>query len=245
MRYRRFAPVIALLLMLIVACDININVGDGDAIEGSGDLVTETYDFSGFTAVELSHTFDATIRGSDVFAVSITFDDNLRDLLEIELRGSTLFLGLESGTSTRRVTLEATIAMPALESLELSGASRAEIAVLEPLTELELRASGASRIEGDIDTPRLDAELSGASSMRLDGYAADATLEASGASSFDLFDLEIERAELDLSGASSAELFVSDELGPVDVDGASRLRYDGSPMLHDVSTSSGSSVDAR
>ena len=81
--------------------------------------------------------------------------------------------------------------------------------------------------------------------MRLDGYAANATLEASGASSFDLFDLEIERAELDLSGASSAELFVSDELGPVDVDGASRLRYDGSPMLHDVSTSGGSSVDER
>lgn len=245
MKSRRFSPVVALLLMLVVACDININVGDRDAIEGSGDLVTETYDFSGFTGIELSHTFDATITGSDVFAVSITFDDNLRDVLELEVRGSTLFLGLESGTSTRRATLEATIAMPLLESLELSGATSAEISRLEPMEVLELRASGASRIVGDIDTPQLDAELSGASSMRLDGYAGEATLDASGASSFDLFDLEIERAELDLSGASSAEVFVSEELGPVDVSGASRLRYDGSPMLSDVSTSGGSSVDER
>ena len=245
MRYRRFAPLIALLLMLVVACDISISVGDGDAIEGSGELVTESYDFSGFTAVELSHTFDATITGSDAFAVSITFDDNLRDVLEVEVRGSTLFVGLQSGTSTRDVTLEATIAMPLLESLELSGATSAEISRLEPMEELELRASGASRIVGEIDAPRLDAELSGASSMRLDGFASAASLDASGASSFDLYELEIERAELDLSGASSAEVFVSEELGPVDVSGASRLRYDGSPTLRDVSTSGGSSVDER
>lgn len=238
----RLVVVLVVIAAMGAAC-IDISMNDAQTIEGSGQLVTESYDFTGFDQVQLSHSFHATIDGSDVFSIDVTFDDNLRDVLVVERRGSTLVIGLESGTSTRNVTLEATITMPALTALNLSGASEVAISGLDPMTDLTLDASGASTIEGDIDATKLDAELSGASTLDLAGYVTEARLDASGASHLPLAKLEIERAEVQLSGASTADLYVSQELGPVDVSGASRLRYDGSPSLHDVSSSGASTIN--
>jgi hypothetical protein len=228
---------IIVALLLAFACE------DVVGIRGSGDLVTEDYTFEDFTDVELSHSFHAEITYSDSYSVSVEVDDNILDLVEVFKDGDTLRLGLESGFRTRNVTLNATITIPELFSLELSGATRATVTGFENMQDLDVQLSGASRLDGELDVTHLDLRLSGASRATLEGGGTEADLDASGASSLDLEDFLLEFAHVKLSGASNATVNVRDELGPIDASGASHLRYIGDPTLTDVDTSGASSVD--
>lgn len=239
------ALVSAVALVTFACIDIQIGTDDsGPRIDGSGDLLSEDFAVSGFSALEVSHAFDTEVRHGDAFTVSVTADDNVIELVRVTVSGSTLRLDLDRSPSLNNVTLRAAITMPVLTDVELSGASRADIEGFPPTDALRLDASGASAFSGKIDVDRLTMRLSGVSSAVLDGDAADAALDASGASRFELRDLKIEDCQVVLSGASSADLTVFGRLD-VDLSGAARLDYYGDPRLGDVNTSGGSSMEAR
>lgn len=240
--HRRFPLLLALAAALVlVACD-----DDDDAIRPSGTTVTESFDLAGFDAVRLSHAFDAEVVRAAEFSVEVTIDDNLRDRLIVEVRGDTLHIGLESGTSIRgNVTLDARVTLPELAELRLSGASRARLSGFDAAGDVVLRASGASRIQGELAAQTVAINLSGASSAEIVGSAETATFEASGASRFDLADFVVASASVELSGASRADVHVTAEITRVEVNGASTLVYRGDPRLGSVDSSGASTIEAR
>jgi uncharacterized protein YjbI with pentapeptide repeats len=244
------AGAVALLLLgLITGCDIDVSIDDDDsnAIAGSGDLVTREFDFANFDRVDVSNAFVVVVQQSDEFSISVTADDNLMPLVEVKVSGDALHLRLAPRTSVRSPhTLEATITMPALRGVELSGASRFEFIGFTETTPLDFDLSGASFVEGELNGEAVTIELSGASRAELTGTALRLTLEGSGASRAELDGLAVERVtEVDLSGASFAALTVSGEMEQVDLSGASTLEYRGNPTLGDVETSGGSSLRHR
>jgi hypothetical protein len=197
-----------------------------------------------FTSVEAANAFDVEITQSDTFAVTIRVDDNILDLLDVSKENDTLKLRLERGVSLRGdVTLEAEITMPDLEGLDLSGASVASVSGFRSSGQLDIDLSGASSLDGDLEAGDVDINASGASKVVLDGSATELTIEGSGASSLDLADFTVDTAKVKLSGASDATVRAQERIDPVDVSGASKLRYLGDPSLGDVTTSGASSVD--
>jgi len=227
----------ACLVAVSAACD------DTDAIDGSGDFVTRSFELSGFEAVALGHAFDAEIVQGAEFGVTVTIDDNLLDRLVVERRGDELTVGLESGISVRNARMEARVVLPALRRLEVSGASRAEFVGFDVMEAFDIDASGATRVTGQLSAEDLDVKLSGASRVELGGSASRATLEASGASSFEIADLTVREASVDLSGASRMTVRVLVAVSG-DVSGASSLRLiDGEGVVVDVDVSGGSSFE--
>ena len=91
--------------LVILAASLAFACDDVVGVRGSGDLVTEEYEFADFTDVEVSHTFRADISYSDSFSVSLEVDDNILELVEVTNEGGTLRLGLESGANTRDATM--------------------------------------------------------------------------------------------------------------------------------------------
>jgi hypothetical protein len=218
--------------------------GDAEAIRGSGNVVTEEMALADFSAVEAANAFEVEITQADTFAVTIRVDDNILDLLDVSKEGDTLKIGLERGVSLRGdVTLEAGITMPDLKGLELSGASSASVSGFRSSDRLDIDLSGASTLDGDLEAGNTDIDASGASRVLLEGFATELTIEGSGASSLDLADFTVNTAEVRLSGASDATVRAQERIDPVDVSGASRLRYLGDPSLGDVTTSGASTVD--
>jgi hypothetical protein len=213
--------VIAVLAMtlLAAACD-----DDGETVRGSGSVITEEMAFADFTSVDASNAFEVDIVQSATFSISIRVDDNVLDLLDVSKEGDTLKLGLESGVSLTNTTLEASITMPTLEGLHLSGASKANVSGFRSSGTVDINASGASR-------------------AILEGSATELTISGSGASNLDLGDFTVDTAEVKLSGASEATVNVRERIDPVDVSGASRLRYLGDPSLENVTTSGASTVE--
>ncbi|MEZ4501369.1 MAG: DUF2807 domain-containing protein [Dehalococcoidia bacterium] len=244
----RFAALLAAVVVTasMAACgEINVSIGNSETIDGSGVLASETYDLTDFDTVEVSNAFAVSVTAAESYEVVVTADDNLLESLEVEVRGSTLVIGLAPDVRANDATLGASVAMPALVGVTASGASRVSFTGFGVVDRFDVEISGASRVDGAIDAGLLVAELSGATRVQLAGTATEARLEASGASSFELADLEIQTAEVHLSGASNADLVVLEELGPVELSGASELVFGGGATLRDVESSGGSRLSER
>ena len=59
-------------------------------VRGSGDLITEERDVRAFDEIRTAGSFDIYVEVGPEQSVKITFDDNLIDLIETEVRGKTL-----------------------------------------------------------------------------------------------------------------------------------------------------------
>ncbi len=86
--------------------------------------------------------------------------------------------------------------------------------------------------------------VSGASRVELSGSGGKAGLRLSGASQARLLAFSLTNAEVESSGASSSQLKVEGILD-LNLSGASRLEYAGSPKLGDVRVSGASTLNRR
>lgn len=255
--------VAALLVIMVIsgaalAGCVRVDIGDD-----SGSAVTKTYDFTGFTAVEAGNAFKVDIAQSENYSISIIINEKIADRLSVSLKGDTLKIGLKQPVFNLHSTPQATITMPDLRGLELSGASDGEAGGFQSSDDFSLNLSGASSLDLDMETGDFSAELSGAS--RLSGYLKAASsdieisgasrvtlsgsggnirLDFSGASQGNLENYTVANADIELSGASQVSLDINGRLD-TDLSGASRLSYSGHPTMGRLKTSGGSSLSPK
>lgn len=237
---RTFLIRIAVILIALVslsACNLS-------AITGSGNVVSQEYDFAGFDEVDISHAFIATITPGDAFSVVVRVDDNLVEHLAVEQEGGRVRVGLEQGTVATRATMEVDITMPRLTWLNASGASQVQINGLVLDDNFTGEASGASQIHGDVEAVDMVLDASGASTVFLAGTAANVRATASGASTIDLTELAAIDAQAEASGASNITVNIEGILD-ADASGASNIFYLGQPEKGNIKTSGGSNVEQR
>ena len=229
---------LAAALLALTACNM------AEAFTGSGNVVSQEYDFEGFDEVDLGHAFTATITQGPEYSVVVRVDDNLVDRLVVEQDGNRVRIGMESGTIITRATMEVDITMPRLAWLNASGASQVQLNQIEMGDLFTAEASGASRIHGDIAAIDLDLNASGASNIFLAGTGSNIIAVASGASTIDLTELAAVDAQTEASGASTITVNIEGILD-VDASGGSNVYYLGSPEMGDINTSGGANVTQR
>jgi hypothetical protein len=193
----------------------------GDSITGSGDMVTRTFDFEDFSAIDASHGFSLDVTKGDIYSISVSVDDNVLDKLDIRKSGETLIIGLDSGSYTL-MKLHASITMPALNGLELSGGANSEVSNFS-------------------STHDFDLDLSGGGWATIVGATGDLTIDASGGGHFDLSEFTANNVIAELSGGAFGSVYVGGRLD-ADLSGGSRLTYYGDPELGEIDTSSGSTI---
>ena len=75
----------ALLFVTLVASACNVSVLFGDGIEGSGVVVTESFDLGGFDEIRVSSAFEVDVEVGPEVSVVVRADDNLIEHLEVEV----------------------------------------------------------------------------------------------------------------------------------------------------------------
>lgn len=244
MKGKWFVVAIGMVLgVMLAGCELD---GPAISITGSGDLMTQEEDLSGFDRIDVSHAFQVNVRAGDDFEVTIRVDDNIVEHLEAAKEGHTLRIGLKRDQryNIRNATLEAEVTMPELTALELSGASDATVTGFRTTKHVDLDLSGASSVRGDIEAGDARFDLSGASQVQLVGSAGDVMIEASGASVVALENFAVRDADVDASGTSRVTVNVSGRLD-AEASGASHVIYLGSPTLGKQDTSGTSSVQGQ
>jgi len=232
------------VVVVVAICTVLILKGWPGVLIGSGNLETEQYAFANFTRVEISSAFEFQIRQSSSYGINVTADDNVIDHVQISQDGQTLKIRVGGVPSFRRVTLKASVTMPQLGGLTVSGASHGTVSDFNSTEAVSIAVSGASRVTGDITAGNVEFDISGASTIQLEGSANDMVASVSGASRFNLDDFTVNNADVNFSGASSGTVNLDGRLD-ADLSGASRLWYIGEPTMGDINTSGASTLSKK
>jgi hypothetical protein len=252
------------LTIVVLGCNQTIVPGYGPPITGSGVLKTQELEYSNFDSIIAGSAFKVDVTRADSYSVNITMDDNLFEYLQIDQNSGTLTLQLAPNRSYIRTIQRATIKLPTLHRLELTGASQGKIEGFSSSDKLDVslsgasdlnidsiktgdtrfNISGASHMSGYIEMTDGRLDLSGASTCELAGSAGNVLIDVSGASNARLSEFRVVDANINLSGASRATVSASGRLD-ADASGASTLNYIGSPTLGKTNTSGGSTISQK
>lgn len=230
---------LGLLTILFVQTTIAATPGFG-WIKGSGNVIKETRDVSGFRGIDVGGAFEVILIKSSQEKVVLEVDDNLMPYITTKVFGG--ILEIDNEKDFRNPTeLRVTIYYKSIDQIDLSGAASLTSEDVLKSETLEIDASGASDIELKLDTEKLEADFSGASKVEFSGRAKKVEIDASGATVYQALELETENCEIDSSGAAVARIWVTGTLG-LEASGASSIRYKGSPSIDIINISGASSV---
>ncbi len=215
---------LAVAVLLLSACAIT-------PVRGSGNVVTEEREVSGFDSVALSGVGEVFITQGDEEALTIETDDNLMRYIESEVRDGRLELRIADNTiPIPSQSIIYRVSVVDLTELDSSGAGSFEIGELDT-DRLDVSLSGAGNIRIDsLSATDLAVTISGAGNVELAGQVGTQEIDMSGLGNYNAPDLESQTASVRISGAGSAVVWVLDTLD-VEISGAGNVEYYGSPEV--------------
>lgn len=192
--------------------DDDCNCDDGTpTIHGSGVLASESRSVHDFNAVAISGIGRLVIDQTGSETLTLTAEDNLLPLMEVEVKDGVLYLGWCDNSNispTKDITLHLTV---------------------DHLS--EIMASGVTEVEVlSLEEDYLYVGLSGVTTMSGSGLFDVLEIAISGASLYRGQDLASREVIISVSGAANAVVNASEYLGG-SVSGVASLRYLGNPRV--------------
>lgn len=200
-----------LLVAIFTACGVNLGSGNLTRVSGSGKVVTETRNVSGFDGVTVNGAGNVLIDQSGAESLTITTDDNLLQHIKTEVRGGKLVIEFTSGVLFDKVQdLTFKVGAKNLNSVQVDG---------------------AANLEGkNIATENLSVQLNGAGAITLSGKATAQDVVLDGVGAYNGAELASQRARVTQNGAGSAVVRVSDKLDAI-ISGLGSIEYIGNPQV--------------
>jgi hypothetical protein len=202
----------------------------GPVVKGSGKIVSEVRDVSGFERVSVSGSGQLSIVQGDKESLSIEADDNLLPLIKSYVVGGTLRIGPENVNLSPTREIHYSLQLKSLKELHLSGSLEAEAASLQT-DRLLVSISGS----GKVQLPRLTADdlevrVSGAGDIQIGGKVTHQTIDISGSGNYQAGGCESQSAVIHVSGSGDATLWAQQSV-EAHVSGSGNVGYYGSPQV--------------
>lgn len=198
----------------------SVNFG---SVRGSGNVVTEKREVSGFKSVDVGSVFQVEIVAQKEFSVEVEADDNLIGLIQTTVDGDTLRIESDKRLKSRS-PIKIRISAPSIDGLQVSGAANVTATGLKSES-LKIESSGGSRVTVAGETVKLKIESSGGAKVNAGGLTAV-------------------DADIDGSGGSSVEVNVTGDLRS-DISGGARVQYSGTPANIVTNKSGGARVSQK
>lgn len=209
-------------------------------IRGSGDIIVEDRDVSGFEKILVTGAGRVIITQGSEESLSIETDDNLMKYIESKVVGDTLEIGFTDdvvfSSGGGRKALDPSegftfrVSVIDLNAIAVSGAADFEIKKLKT-DQLDISLSGAGQVSvDDLNAEHLSVLVSGAGDIDLTGIVESQTIRLNGFGRYQAFDLESQEASITISGAGGADVWVMDKLD-VTISGAGDVKYYGNPSV--------------
>ena len=225
-------------LFLIVVALFTLSIasacGVGRTVRGSGDIITEERDVSGFDRVSLSGIGDVTIEVGDEESLTVITDDNIMPYVRTEVKNNTLILDFDDGTFNRGYDptdgIKFELVVTDLNRVDISGAGKMYVGELET-EKFVVNNTGAASIEIDsLKADELVVKQTGAGSIVASGQVQGQELNNTGAGSYQAGELESETAIISISGVGSATVWATESLD-ISISGLGNVVYYGSPRI--------------
>ena len=198
----------------VAACDDD---GDAAATRGSGNVVTETREVSGFDEIAVLGSGEVIVDVTGTESLTIEADDNILPLLETEVSNGRLELSVESNIDPT-VGPKYTITAAELKGVSIAGSG-------------DVTATG-------VGVDIFEVDIAGSGDVSPTGTAGDLSVSIAGSGNYQGEDLVATTGSVDIGGSGRAVVNVTDELD-VDIGGSGDVEYIGSPTLTQSISGSG------
>ncbi len=218
---------------LLAGCGADLQNIDSDmnTVEGSGNVIRESREVSGFTEVALTGIGNLTIRQTGSESLTIEAEDNIIPELTTEVENGRLTLGVEPDTDlrpTEPINYELTV--KDLNALQTLGAGEISAANVEAAN-LEIASSGSGETSvANVEANNLKVTSSGSGEVETAGRVDSQAVDISGSGRYQAEDLESQEAKVDVNGAGEATVNVTDKLN-VRITGSGSVEYVGDPTI--------------
>lgn len=204
---KRMIFALAALMIATLACStISINV---NSVTGSGNVISETRDVSGFDSVALEGSGKVTISVGEGESVTVEADDNIVPLIQTRVENDTLVISTKNNTNiTTRNTVRVNISMKSLKAIYLKGSG-------------EINASGVAGGNVEIQLP-------GSGNITVNGTADSLKISLPGSGNVTCDGLKAKSATISLNGSGNITAYASESLDAT-LNGSGTIRYSGSP----------------
>ncbi len=199
---------VALLSVLVAACNVSTKFGGGEQVVGSGARKTERREVAEFDRLTVEGAYRVEVTcGGQSRTLEIEADDNLLPVIKADVEGGRLRIHDERGMKTETMP-HVRINVPNLSEVSIPGAS-------------DFRLDGLAN-----DSFKLNVE--GASKFRATGRTGRLDIMLNGAGLVDARELRAGSASVVNNGAGAVTVHVSDALDAT-VNGVGTIDYYGDP----------------
>lgn len=239
--------VLAATTILLGACNPTIDVSfEGEVIDGSGTITTETYKLSGIDRIEICCSLDVEVEviadGSDT--VEIETDSNLQSVLKLSLvDGGTLSIEPDERSTHLNSTgpIVVRISDPLITAVRVRAASSLT-GTFPEVDEFSVRADAGSKVNASIEADRVDVISTSASDVTLVGRGDQLTVSANSAASADLSQLEAINTKVDATSAATVKINTTSSITG-EANSSAEIEVRGGPGTFKMETSNGASVE--
>jgi hypothetical protein len=203
---------VVLLIVSAAGCEVD---GD-DTVRGSGDIVTEVREVSGFSEVHIEGSGDVIVDVGESESLTIEADDNLLELITTSVSGSRLVIEFD-------------------EPLRPSDAIVYRIGAIE--FEAIAVAGSADVVAPNLACGTFSVAVAGSGSFDLGGTCDALDVSIAGSGDIDAGDLAVARADVSIAGSGDVLVNATDALD-VSIAGSGDVEYLGDPAIEiDISGS--------
>ena len=201
-----------LAVALLTACrGTPFDLGGSTHVTGSGKVVNETRNVSGFDGLIIEGAGKINIDHAGTESLSITTDDNLLQYITTQVRGGKLVIEFKPKTLVDKFSdLSFNLTVKDLNSLQVTGAARID----------------AKNLQGD----QMAVSIDGAGAISLAGKVDQLTVSLKGVGAFNSENLQAKRATVTNDGTGAVVVRVSDSLNAT-LSGVGSIEYIGNPQV--------------
>ncbi|MFC2088566.1 head GIN domain-containing protein [Calditrichota bacterium] len=244
---RIFNLIFVLVLVISVGCSEKecplSPISDGNSIKGSGNLISESMDFSSFNYIHIATAGTVNLTQGSTQEVQYTVDDNLQEHIRMSVSNGILMISLEIGISVREMHLTVDVQLPQINELHTSSAGNFIGQNTFNCDEVRLFSSSAGNIYLNLNADYLFTHLSSAGNANLSGTVNTHDAIISSAGCLAAFGLNTDTTHAVLSSAGNAEVAVNNYLNAT-LSSAGSLYYKGNPMINSSVSSLGRIINA-
>ena len=231
LRAIKFFLVPLIVLVLLAGCSV---------VVGSGNIVSEQREVGNFNAVEIAGSGQLIITQGEQESLRVEVDDNILPLVETNVRGRTLHLGLRWGINVLPLarSVKYTLTVRSLNRIDVSGSS--SVVVDRLVTDaLETNVTGSGEVQiDDLNAGEVEVNISGSGDVELTGAVERQNVTISGSGEYRAGDLVSLTADVQISGSGDAVVWSTETLD-VTVSGSGNVDYYGNPQMDQEVSGSG------
>ncbi|MEZ4990371.1 MAG: head GIN domain-containing protein [Saprospiraceae bacterium] len=231
--------------LLSPACFIDIDDDDNffGCVNGNGPIVSVDLDMPEIKGINLTLPGEVFITQGSPQSVRVEAKQNIIDELELDVNNDGIWV-IETDRCVRNIDdFKVFITIDDVTELSITGSGDIVSENFLLVNDIILRITGSGDLDVGLEADDIDVDITGSGNMLIEGTGDSVDARITGSGDLRAFDLEVNRAKINISGSGDAEITAIDELD-VRISGSGDVKYKGNPSIDVTISGSGRVVDA-